>query len=131
MEELSLNFSAAIYALKILFPVFVFGLMIVLALAAAYKAYQKSAYWSSAMIFLVFCCFGTTIGMFMGASRSDIVSSLLPPIITLISGYIVYLGSKDLSEKVKALIPGSVFVLLLSLLFSAFYMKSWYNFVAK
>jgi hypothetical protein len=64
--------------------------------------------------------------MFMGASRSDVVSSILPPIMTLISGYIVYLGSKNLSNEVRKLIPGGVFVLLLSLLFSAYYMKAWY-----
>jgi predicted neutral ceramidase superfamily lipid hydrolase len=131
MEDLITNFNAAIYAFKILIPVFTFGLGIVLFLAGAYKGYKQTPFWSSAMVFAVFGTFGATIGMFMGASRSDIVSSLLPPIITLISGYIVYLGSKDLSEQIKTLIPGAVFVLLLSLLFSAYYMKAWYGFVPK
>jgi predicted neutral ceramidase superfamily lipid hydrolase len=131
MEDLIANFNAAIYAFKILAPVFVFGLTLVLFIAGAYKAYKKTPFWTCAMVFAVFGIFGVTIGMFMGASRSDIVSSLLPPIITLISGYIVYLGSKDLSDQMKELIPGAVFVLLLSLLFSAYYMKAWYAFVAK
>lgn len=130
MKDLIANFNAAIFALEILLPTFVFGLALVLSLAGAYKGYKQTPYWTTAMIFLVFCSFGTTIGMFMGASRSDVVSSLLPPIITLISGYIVYLGSKDLSDEIKTLIPGGVFVLLLSLLFSAYYMKAWYKFVA-
>lgn len=126
MGNLVSNFKAAIYALEILLPVFVFGLVLVLSLSGAYRRYLQTTFWPSAMIFMVFCSFGTTIGMFMGASRSDIVSSILPPIITLISGYIIYLGSKDLSNEVKKLIPGGVFVLLLSLLFSAYYMKAWY-----
>lgn len=131
MDELITNSNAAIYALKILLPVFVFCLTLVLPLAGVYKGYLQSPFWPSVMIFSVFCSFGSTIGMFMGASRSDIVSSLLPPIITLISGYVVYLGSKELPGEIKRLIPGGVFALLLSLLFSAYYMKAWYIFVSK
>ena len=126
MEELIVNFKAAIYALKILLPAFVFALFLVLSLAGAHKAVQQTPFWPGVMIFALFSSFGTTIGMFMGASRSDVVSSLLPPIITLVSGYIVYLGSKELSATVKIFIPGGIFILLLCLLFSAYYMKAWY-----
>ncbi|MCI5145608.1 MAG: hypothetical protein D3923_08765 [Candidatus Electrothrix sp. AR3] len=130
MEDLSLNFKAGVYALKILIPTFIFDIILVLSLACAHKGYKQTPFWSGLMIFSLFSVFGTTIGMFMGASRSDIVSSLLPPIMTLISGYIVYLGSKDLPDEVKIFIPGGIFILLLSLLFSAYYMKAWYIFVS-
>jgi len=131
MENIIANFKAAWYAVEILIPVAVFCLVLMLFLSWVYKKYFRCRFWRSAIVFGVFAAFGTTIGMFMGASKSEIVSSLLPPIITLISGYLAYLGSRDLPDKLKALIPGGVFMLLVSLLYSAFYMKSWYLFVAQ
>lgn len=131
MDNITANFKAAWYAVEILLPVAVFCVGLILLLSWVYKKYIRCRFWRSGVVFGVFSAFGTTIGMFMGASKSEIVSSLLPPIITLISGYLAYLGSRDLPAKLKALIPGGVFVLLVSLLYSAFYMKSWYIFVAQ
>ena len=131
MSDIIANFKAAWYAVEILIPVTVFCLLLILFLSFVYKKYIRCRIWRSAIVFGVFSAFGATIGMFMGASKSDIVSSLLPPIITLISGYLAFLGSKDLPLKIKALIPGGVFALLVSLLYSAFYMKAWYNFVSQ
>ena len=79
------------------------------------------------MVVAMFATFGSTIGMFMGASASPIVTSILPPIITLISGYLALTASKDMPPKVKVVVPGALVALLLSLLFSAFYMKFWYG----
>jgi len=126
MNNIYNNFCAAKYALEILAPAFAFGLVSVLCVSGAYKAHVQIHFWSSTMLLLVFCSFGTTIGMFVGASKSEIVSSLLPPLITLVSAYVAWLGSKDFPDNVKVLIPGGMFVLLLSLLFSAYYMKAWY-----
>lgn len=131
MQNLIANFKAAWYALEILIPVIASNLLLILLLSCAYKKYVRCRIWRSTLFFSVFAAFGTTIGMFMGASKSEIVSSLLPPIITLISGYLAYIGSRDLPNKIKVLIPGGVFILLVSLLYSAFYMKSWYIFVAQ
>ena len=130
MDNILANFKAAWYALEILVPVALFDLVLIAFLAFVYKKYFRCRVWRSVIVFSTFAAFGTTIGMFMGASKSDIVSSLLPPIITLISGYLAYLGSRELPIKIRALIPGGVFALLVSLLYSAFYMKSWYIFVA-
>ena len=129
MEDLTANFSAAAYALKILCPVFLFAALVVCCLALMHRRWPETSFFFCLLIFAVFAAFGATIGMFMGASRSDIVSSLLPPIITLISGYIVFIGSKDLSPPIRVIVPCAVLALLVCLLFSAYYMKSWYTFV--
>ena len=131
MDNIITNFHAAWYAMEILLPVFFFGAVTAALLSGAYKRFAQCEFWKSFMIFSVFSAFGITIGMFMGASKSEIVSSLLPPIITLISGYLAYLGSKELPDQVKVLIPGGVFVLLVSLLYAAYYMKAWYIFVSR
>lgn len=131
MDNIITNFKAAWYAFEILMPVAVFCLFVIVFLSYVYKKYIRCRFWRSSIVFGVFSAFGATIGLFVGASKSDIVSSLLPPIITLISGYLAYLGSRDLPVKIKALLPGGVFALLVSLLYSAFYMKSWYNFVSQ
>ena len=115
--------------MEVLLPVFFFSAVTVILLSCAYKRYAQCEFWKSSIVFLVFSTFGITIGMFMGASKSDIVSSLLPPVITLVSGYLAYLGSKELPEQIKVLIPGGVFALLVSLLYAAYYMKAWYLFV--
>ena len=130
MNNIITNFKAAWFAIEVLMPVGVFCLLLVFILSWVYKKYIHCRFWRSGIIFGMFSAFGSTIGMFMGASKSEIVSSLLPPIITLISGYLAYLGSKDLPVNLKVLIPGGVFVLLVSLLYSAFYMKSWYLIVS-
>jgi len=129
MDQLFGNFNAAWYALGILLPPMTFGVVLVIGLSAVFKKYLGVLYMQSTTILAVCWSFGMTIGLFMGASKSDIVSSLLPPIITLVSGYIVYLGSKELSSDIKRLIPGGVFVFLMCLVFSAYYMKAWYQVV--
>ncbi|TOM02820.1 hypothetical protein CGH85_23295 [Vibrio parahaemolyticus] len=128
MERIQANFEAALYAVEILIPITVFCLVLVVAVSFGYRAYTTFDFFQSTLIFSVFSAFGTTIGMFMGASKSEIVSSLLPPLITLVSGYLAYIGSKDFSDNIKCSIPGGVLVLLISLLYAAFYMKSWYMF---
>src|SRR3990167_10136032 len=49
----------------------------------------------------MFSLFGAVVGAFCGASETPIVSTIVPAIISLISGYIIYLTSKDLSDAEK------------------------------
>jgi uncharacterized membrane protein YfcA len=125
MTELLKNFASAWRALSTLTPVFLSAIALSLVLSILYNYINKNIVARALVVFLVFSVFGSTIGVFMGASKSPIVTSLLPPIITLIAGYIAYLGSKELPKEFKELLPGAVLLLLSNLLFSAFYMKFW------
>jgi len=125
MADLLKNFASAWRAVTTLAPVFLSAVVLSVLLSVLYKQVNKNALSRALVVFLVFSVFGSTIGVFMGASSSPIVTSLLPPIITFIAGYIAYLGSKDLPRELKELLPGAVLLLLSNLLFSAFYMKFW------
>jgi len=125
MGELTKNFHSALRAFSTLAPVFSSGIVLSVVLAVFYKYLNNNLFVRALIVFLVFSVFGSTIGVFMGASSSPIVTSLLSPIITLIAGYVAYLGSKELPQEFKELLPGAVLLLLTNLLFSAFYMKFW------
>ncbi len=126
MNELANNMDAAAKALRLLAPVLLICALLVAFITWLYFRHTKSEIWRTAMAVAMFATFGATIGMFMGASASPIVTSILPPVITLISGYLAIAASKDMPPKVKVVVPGALVALLLSLLFSAFYMKFWY-----
>ena len=126
MNTLFQNFIAAWKALLLLLPVFAFCALSVLSIALLYYKKIHFPFWRVGIICAVFSSFGATIGMFMGASSSPIVTSILPPIITLISGYLAVSAGKEFPIRTRVIIPGAVLVLLISLLFAAFYMKHWY-----
>lgn len=65
--------------------------------------------------------------MFMGASSEPIVSSVLPPITTLISGYLALVKTNGLPQKTRLLIPPSLVLMLGMLQFSAWYIKFYLN----
>lgn len=125
MDDFSKNFHSALRAFSTLAPIFSSGIVLSIVLALLYNYRNKNPFDRTLIVFLVFSVFGSTIGVFMGASSSPIVTSLLPPIITLIAGYVAYLGSKELPQEFKELLPGAVLLLLTNLLFSAFYIKFW------
>ena len=125
MNELLTNFVAAGRALSALSPILAAVLVASLGLAGLYRLIDGTTFPNALLVFAGFSIFGSTIGVFMGASSSPIVTSVLPPIIFLIAGYMAYVGSKDFPTEVKVMLPGAVFLLLLNLLFSAFYIKFW------
>jgi hypothetical protein len=126
MNSFSTNMDAVGKALSLLTPVVLINGILVIFITWLYFIYANSVIWRTAMAVAMFSTFGATIGMFMGASASPIVTSILPPVITLISGYLALIASKDMPTEIKIVIPGALVALLLSLLFSAFYMKFWY-----
>lgn len=126
MGDIHNNMNAAVSALLLLTPVLVMCGTLVSVIAILYYKFAKIELWRTAIAVSMFATFGATIGMFMGASASPVVTSILPPVITLISGYLAFTMSKDMPPEVKIIIPGALVSLLLSLLFSAFYMKFWY-----
>lgn len=126
MNDIAANMDAVGKALLLLAPVLLTCGVLVSFITWLYFKYAKSEIWRTAMVVAMFATFGATIGMFMGASASPIVTSILPPVITLISGYLALTASKDMPPEVKVFVPGALVALLLSLLFSAFYMKFWY-----
>lgn len=127
MGDITSNFETAWSVIELLLPVGIFCLTLVILVSFGHKKYIRHRFEQSGLFFGMFAVFGATIGMFMGASQSAIVSSLLPPIITLISGYLAYLGSRSLPAEIKMLMPGGIFILAVSLLYSAFYSTMWHN----
>lgn len=126
MNNIVANLDAIWKAFLLLTPVLLTCGIIVTLITLLYFKYAKSEVWRTAIAVTMFATFGATIGMFMGASASPVVTSILPPVITLVSGYLAFAASKDMPSETKIIIPGALVALLLSLLFSAFYMKFWY-----
>lgn len=126
MAELIVNFNAVVKAISLLLPVGVVCTLLVAALTWLYHRFAETEVWRTFVAIAVFAAFGATIGMFMGASASPIVTSILPPVITMISGYLAFSAAKDMPPKIQIVVPGALLALLISLLFSAFYMKFWY-----
>lgn len=78
------------------------------------------------LVFLSFSIFGSTIGIFIGASKNSIVKDILPIIITMITGYFTYITTNNqngVPSWILTLIPAIVLLILLNLVLSAFYMK--------
>lgn len=126
MSDVLANLDAVGKALALLAPVVLVCSMLVVLITWLYQKYADTEAWRTAIAVAMFSTFGATIGMFMGASASPIVTSILPPVITLVSGYLAFSASKDMPPKIQIVVPGALVALLLSLLFSAFYMKFWY-----
>lgn len=72
--------------------------------------------------------FGTSIGCIVGATESGEISTIITAIITLGSGYITYLTSKEknIDVSIKQLLPGGLTALLLCMLTSLFYMRYYF-----
>ena len=56
----------------------------------------------------MFAIFGAAIGVFIGGAKESIVSTILPSLITLVTGYIAYLATKEMDEEIKKNIPGAM-----------------------
>lgn len=107
----------------LLLPVFLMILFTTVLSAGLYKRLFNVALLHSGMVIAAFGFFGATIGCFVGSSRSPIVSSILPPLVTLLSGWVALLSSRELPTRMKLLFPGAMVVMMFSLLGSAFYLK--------
>jgi hypothetical protein len=129
MDFFSEGLDAALQTLQVLFPLFMFMTITSIVVSIIYKICKRGGSWNGFLMLLSLSFLGGTIGTFMGASGSPIVSAILPSVITLISGYLILYEKNDLPEQVKIILLGAVFLLLLNLLFSAFYMKNWYNLI--
>lgn len=125
-SELGEGFHAAWRAGQLLLPVITVCSAAALLLAVGYRMWGDTAFLRTLAFFYSFAAFGTTIGLFMGASRTEIVASVLPPVITLVSAYLAYSHTREMPLEFQRVLPGAVLSLLFSLVFSAFYMKFWY-----
>ena len=72
-------------------------------------------------ILLMFVAFGTFLGIFITTSRDPIVGSILPLIITFVSGYIAYSFKKEDGLLNSDIIPGAIICLVFSATFGAFF----------
>lgn len=64
---------------------------------------------------------GAMVGIAMGASRLGVVGSILPALLTLISGYLVYLFTADRIIVNRRILPYCLMALIVSASFGSFY----------
>src|SRR6185436_8035433 len=121
-QDLAENFSTITKALVILLPLFTTSLVGSLVLAVFYRLALREKWLRTTLIFLAFSFFGVTVGTFVGASSQPMVASILPPVLALISGYIAFVGSKDVLPATRMLIPGSLVLMLAMLQLATWYM---------
>lgn len=114
---------AALNAIIILSPAVLFSLILSITIARLYARFFSKSVWPFTVLLLIFSLFGAMIGIFVGASRQPIISNTLPPIIALVSGYIVLTKSNGIPSRTRLVFPAGVLLLLLMLLIGAFYMK--------
>lgn len=75
----------------------------------------------SSSVIISFTALGAMLGVFIGASREPVVGAALPALITLISGLMVYLFSKEEMTEWRATIPISLIALVLAASGGGFY----------
>lgn len=121
------NFVTALDAIVVLVPLFVVGTLASVLFSYLYSRSLRERFLRSIMVFLTFSSFGSTVGMFMGASSQPIVASVLPPVITLVSGYLAFVKSANLPLKTRVLVPGALVLMLGMLQYSAWYVKLYLN----
>ncbi|MBO6519950.1 MAG: hypothetical protein JJ900_03575 [Rhodospirillales bacterium] len=73
---------------------------------------------------VAFAALGTLIGVFMGASRVGVVGAILPAVITLASGYLAYLFTRDTNVINRHIVPACIIALIFSASGGAFYGSS-------
>ncbi|TAK99021.1 MAG: hypothetical protein EPO07_11215 [Verrucomicrobia bacterium] len=123
VKDLTENFSTLSKALVILAPLFAGCLLGSLFLASLYRFVLCERWLRTLMVFVAFSFFGMTVGMFVGASSQPMVASILPPVIALISGYIAFVGGKNVPVKTRLLMPGGLVLMLVMLQLATWYMK--------
>lgn len=70
---------------------------------------------------LAFCLLGLVVGLFTGNSKSPVVASLLPALVTFISGLVAYLAAKDTLQVWRKQIPLLLVGFLATTALSTFY----------
>ena len=70
---------------------------------------------------LAFALLGGTLGMLTGASKTPVLSTTLPALVTLVTVYLGYIVQKDTHAELRAVSPAFVFSLLIAAVFMAFY----------
>jgi len=70
---------------------------------------------------LGFGLYGVVVGVFMGASKVSLVNELLPALITVLSGYLAYLATRNTRRNYILIFGPGLITMVLCLLFSTFY----------
>ena len=115
--------DAVLNALDLLWPVRLLPLVLAAAVTLLYAKLSATEIFRRYGFIAMFAFFGATIGTFLGGSEEAEFSAILNALVTLASGYIAYVTSKDLPEEIKVLVPGALTCLLVSILFSNFYIR--------
>jgi hypothetical protein len=119
--------SNVINALILLSPSFLCSGIIALVISFLFRTKFDYRFVQNSIFFFGFALFGATIGAFIGASRQPIVGSILPPLVTLISGYVLITKESSFSNRTRVVIPGAVIVFIAMLLLIAFSMRGYVN----
>jgi len=70
----------------------------------------------------MFAIYGVVLGFLIGNSKDSIAKDALSAVVTILSGYFAYLIAKDLSPRLKAMIPAGVIAFLLCLVITTAFM---------
>ena len=109
--------------ITVTFPVlFIAGFSVVLAypFVSLCRSFPKT--WVLGCAFL-FAVFGSTIGALTGGSRTPLVSTLLPALISFVIGYLAFLIHKKANRRLVRLVPACIFSFLVATTTSAFYAR--------
>ena len=72
------------------------------------------------LLIVSFCLLGGVIGIFVGNSLTPVIGTVLPAVLTFITGLLAYLFGKDNLEEWRPVIPNCIISLLLSVLIGSF-----------
>lgn len=105
---------------SVFFPWFLSILVITVLLFIPYKILSKSGKSEHVLFLLGFSYLGGMLGITTGSSETPVLGTLLPALLTFITGLLAYLfNHKDVGEY-KPLIPMSLMCLMICSVFSVF-----------
>jgi FtsH-binding integral membrane protein len=121
------NFLHLQQALWQLAPPLTCTFLICITVSLLHKSIGNLTFKKKTALFFMSGVFGTSIGSIIGATESGEISTITTAIITLGSGYLTYLTSKEekIDQAIKQLLPGGLVSLLLCMLISLFYMNEY------
>ncbi len=102
------------------FPWFVSILVITFILFIPYKIVSKKAKNEQVFFLLGFAYLGGMLGITTGSSETPVLGTLLPALLTFITGLLAYLFNHEKTAEFKPLIPLSLICLMVSSVFSVF-----------
>ncbi len=105
---------------SVFFPWFVSILIITVILFIPYKLLSDNGEYQHMFFLLGFSYLGGMLGITTGSSETPVLGTLLPALLTFITGLLAYLFNHKNSAEYKPLIPMSMLCLMVCSVFSVF-----------